>query len=89
MRFLIYRAHYVKSVKSVQSALANNPVCVLLGPRQWGKTTLAQEFAKRRRSHYFDLETAIGRARLANPELTLPPLTGLIVIGEIQRLRRK
>jgi predicted AAA+ superfamily ATPase len=79
---MIPRTH---SMKAVQSALANNRVCVLLGPRQCGKTTLARELAKRRRSQYFDLETAVGRARLANPELTLAPLSGLVVIDEIQR----
>lgn len=74
-----------QAVRAVQSALKNNPVCILLGPRQCGKTTLARELAKRRSSHYFDLETAVGRARLAEPELTLAPLTGLVVIDEIQR----
>jgi predicted AAA+ superfamily ATPase len=74
-----------RSLKAVRGALANNPVCVLLGPRQCGKTTLAREIANRRRSHYFDLESAVGRARLANPELTLAPLSGLVVIDEIQR----
>src|SRR4029077_3254398 len=38
-----------------------------------------------RRSHYFDLETAVGRARLAEPDLALAPLSGLVVIDEIQR----
>src|SRR5207253_6802546 len=79
---MLRRTH---SLKAVQSALANNPVCVLLGPRQCGKTTLARELARRGRSHYFDRETAVGRARLANPELTLAPLAGLVVIDEIQR----
>jgi predicted AAA+ superfamily ATPase len=66
--------------------LKHNPVCALLGPRQSGKTTLARELAARRRNvHFFDLETAAGRARLAEPELTLAPLEGLIVIDEIQR----
>jgi predicted AAA+ superfamily ATPase len=74
-----------RHLKAVQSALTNNPVCVLLGPRQCGKTTLARQLAARRRSHYFDLETAVGRARLANAELTLRPLSGLVVIDEIQR----
>lgn len=72
--------------RAVQTALANNPVCALLGPRQCGKTTLARELAKSGRSHYFDLETAVGRARLRNPELTLAPLKDLVVIDEIQRL---
>jgi predicted AAA+ superfamily ATPase len=74
-----------QAMRAVRSALANNPVCVLLGPRQCGKTTLARELAKRGQSHYFDLETAVGRARLATPELTLTPLTGLVVIDEVQR----
>lgn len=74
-----------RSIKAVRSALTHNPICVLLGPRQSGKTTLAREVAKRGLSHYFDLETAVGRARLASPELTLAPLSGLVVIDEIQR----
>lgn len=79
---MIRRTHYLNAIRA---ALAANPVCALLGPRQCGKTTLARQVAARRRSHYFDLETATGRARLARPELTLTPLTGLVVIDEIQR----
>jgi hypothetical protein len=71
--------------RAVRAALAANPVCALLGPRQCGKTTLARELAAGRQSHYFDLETAVDRARLARPELTLAPLSGLVVIDEIQR----
>ncbi len=71
---------------AVQRALTRNPVCALLGPRQCGKTTLAREVAARyKATHVFDLETAVGRARLAQPETTLMPLTGLVVIDEIQR----
>ncbi len=47
---MIRRTHFLKAV---QSALANNPVCVLLGPRQSGKTTLAWELVKRGRSPGF------------------------------------
>jgi predicted AAA+ superfamily ATPase len=79
---MLPRGHYLQAV---QSALAQNPVCALLGPRQCGKTTLARQVAARRASHFFDLESATGRARLANPELALSPLTGLVVIDEIQR----
>ena len=60
-------------------------MCALLGPRQCGKTTLARELAGKRGAHYFDLETAVSRARLAHPELALSPLKGLVVIDEIQR----
>jgi predicted AAA+ superfamily ATPase len=37
------------------------------------------------KAHFFDLETAAGRARLATPELALSGLEGLVVIDEIQR----
>jgi predicted AAA+ superfamily ATPase len=79
---LIERARYLKAIRSV---LASNPICAILGPRQCGKTTLAREYAATRTSHYFDLETATARRRLARPELALTPLNGLVVIDEIQR----
>jgi uncharacterized protein len=79
---MIRRSRFIKVVRSV---LANNPVCALLGPRQCGKTTLARELTRHKPSHFFDLETAVGRARLANPDLALAPLSGLVVIDEIQR----
>ena len=73
-------------LKAVRTALRENPVCALLGPRQCGKTTLAGQVAARAKTaHVFDLETATGRARLAEPELALSPLRGLVVIDEIQR----
>jgi predicted AAA+ superfamily ATPase len=71
---------------AIEATLAANPICALLGPRQCGKTTLARQVAARHKpAHHFDLETASGRARLADPELGLTPLTGLVVIDEIQR----
>jgi uncharacterized protein len=70
----------------IEKTLRNNPICALLGPRQCGKTTLAREFgASKKQAHFFDLETAAGRARLANPEMTLSSLQGLVVVDEIQR----
>jgi hypothetical protein len=83
MGVLIRRPRYRAAI---EAALATNPICALLGPRQCGKTTLARQVAGRRRpAHIFDLESASGRARLADPELSLAPLTGLVVIDEIQR----
>ena len=80
---MIRRIRYMKNITSV---LAHQPVCALLGPRQCGKTTLARRFvAGRKRKHVFDLETASSRARLAEPELALAPLDGIVVIDEIQR----
>ena len=81
---MLQRKQYLKAVRT---ALRENPICALVGPRQCGKTTLAGQVAARtRNTGLFDLETAIGRARLAEPELALAPLRGLVVIDEIQRL---
>ncbi|MBI2804223.1 MAG: ATP-binding protein [Planctomycetes bacterium] len=78
--------HRELHLKAVHAALAHNPICAILGPRQCGKTTLARQVGQLKASHYFDLETAVGRTRLADPDLALTPLKGLIVIDEIQRL---
>jgi len=59
------------------------PVTAILGPRQYGKTTLARTLAA---DSYFDLENPQDLARLEQPQLALEDLTGLIVIDEIQRL---
>jgi hypothetical protein len=57
------------------------PVTAILGPRQAGKTTLAHEFAA---DHFFDLENPRDAAMLAQPLLALEPLSGLIVLDEVQ-----
>lgn len=62
--------------------MAQFPVTAIIGPRQVGKTTLAREIAA---DHFFDLENPRDAALLAEPQLALEPLTGLIVIDEIQR----
>jgi len=75
-----------RRLAEIERVLAHNPVCALLGPRQCGKTTLALEFVRGRDPvHVIDLETAAGRARVAEPELSLGPLRGLVIIDEIQR----
>ncbi len=67
-----------------------HPVVALLGPRQCGKTTLARAYhaAQEADQHvtYFDLENPQHLAQLENPQLTLSPLSGLVVIDEVQRL---
>jgi uncharacterized protein len=70
---------------AVAAGLRRSPAAVLLGPRQRGKTTLARKLAAGHRSEYFDLEKPGDIARLANPELMLLPLRGLVVIDEVQR----
>lgn len=68
------------------TAVRRSPVTALLGPRQVGKTTLARRFAAGRSTTFFDLESEPDRQRLANPELVLSGLTGLVIIDEIQVL---
>lgn len=67
--------------------LRRAPVVALLGPRQVGKTTLARDVAAAWTGPvtYLDLERPSDLARLAEPELTLEPLKGLVVLDEIQR----
>ena len=74
-----------EALRQLETALEENPVCALLGPRQCGKSTLAGMLAEKREGHWFDLERAADAAALAQPELALGGLRGLVVIDEIQR----
>jgi len=71
----------------LRQRLVDNPIVSLVGPRQAGKTTLARMLAEERVGpvHVFDLESPSDLARLSNPELVLRPLTGLVILDEIQR----
>lgn len=66
-----------------------NRIVALLGPRQCGKTTLAQNYAQQtpdfQRQNYFDLEKPTDLDRLNAPYFALNELNGLIIIDEIQR----
>jgi uncharacterized protein len=65
----------------------SNPAVALLGPRQVGKTTLAQNLADTRPSIYIDLESTSGRARLAEPELYLSRQEDkLVILDEVHRM---
>lgn len=70
--------------KALEQAVSRSPVTALLGPRQCGKTTLARHLCALRQGHYFDLEAPSDQQRLQNPELLLGPISGLIVLDEIQ-----
>jgi predicted AAA+ superfamily ATPase len=80
----IQRTAYLEVIRE---RLRDNPIVSLVGPRQAGKTTLARMLAAATPGpvHLFDLEAPSDLARLANPELTLRPLTGLVILDEIQR----
>ena len=69
---------------SILKALSRARGVVLRGPRQSGKSTLAQGFLSRRSPNYFDLEYPPHAARLENPTQALEALKGLVVIDEVQ-----
>jgi predicted AAA+ superfamily ATPase len=65
-------------------------IVALIGPRQCGKTTLAEQL-KSKETHfdpanYFDLERRRDIERLKEVELAIAPLEGLIIIDEVQRM---
>ncbi|OJW67642.1 MAG: hypothetical protein BGO68_02210 [Candidatus Amoebophilus sp. 36-38] len=77
-----------KYILEIEKQLRVQPVCALVGPRQSGKTTLAEQFiaaSKFPAIHWYDLEDPQDLARLEEPKLSLEKLEGLIVIDEIQR----
>jgi predicted AAA+ superfamily ATPase len=80
----LQRAAYLDAI---HQRLAESPVVALVGPRQAGKTTLAHMLAAAWPgvAHSFDLESPADLARLANPELALRPLEGLVILDEVQR----
>lgn len=63
MQGMIERSHR----KLVEDALENQAGIVLLGPRQVGKTTLAQDIAERRDAVYLDMERTADRQVLEEP----------------------
>ncbi len=69
----------------MKRAVARSRVVGLVGPRQSGKTTLARELTDLNSLNYFDLEDPVSLTRLAEPMTALGPLTGLVVIDEVQR----
>lgn len=70
---------------AVRDALRRSRAVVLSGPRQSGKSTIAQALLARESPNYFDLENPLHEARLAQPLETLSGLSGLVVIDEVQR----
>lgn len=69
---------------SIRKALGRARGVVLSGPRQSGKSTLAQKFLSRQSPNYFDLEYPPHAQRLEQPAQVLEALEGLVVIDEVQ-----
>jgi hypothetical protein len=82
MKYMIDRKHLVRHVRS---ALRRSRVVALIGPRQCGKTTLAQQLLDADSPNYFDLEDPSSLPRLDEPMTALRDLKGLVVIDEVQR----
>lgn len=70
--------------RAIRQALGRSRAVVLTGPRQSGKTTLAQGILDRRSPNYFDLQNPLDARRLDQPLDTLSRLDGLVVIDEVQ-----
>jgi predicted AAA+ superfamily ATPase len=67
-------------------AIDSAPAVALLGPRQVGKTTLAQEIGEARPSIYLDLESSTDRAKLSDPESYLASHENeLVILDEVHR----
>ena len=81
---MIHRAH---DQKRIHQLLTQFPVVGIIGARQVGKTTLARRITEGQdHVEFFDCEYPADQARLADPQLALEPLRGLVVLDEIQFL---
>jgi uncharacterized protein len=72
----------------IKELMAEFPAVVIIGPRQVGKTTLAQKVAEEvdNKSIYLDLESPSDLSKLADAEQYFEWHEGnLIVVDEIQR----
>lgn len=73
--------------EKVSEALSRQAAVALIGPRQAGKTTLAQEIAATRASLYLDLEAREDRDKLSEPALFLKRHEDkLVILDEIHRV---
>ena len=70
----------------VRARLDQFPAVALLGPRQTGKTTLAELIAEERASTYLDLENTADREKLSDAALYLSGhAEELVILDEVQR----
>jgi hypothetical protein len=73
--------------KTVLARLEQFPAVALVGPRQAGKTTLAEHIAAKRPSLYLDLEAPADREKLADAADYLSAHEDkLVILDEVQRM---
>jgi predicted AAA+ superfamily ATPase len=83
MLFFMRRDAFINEINQLFRV---HPAIALLGPRQCGKTTLAQMYAETHQpTKRFDLENPEDLILLENPMLALSELEGLVILDEIQR----
>jgi uncharacterized protein len=71
----------------LREALADSPVVLIHGPRQSGKTTLAQTVGARRRYQYISFDDdAVRAGALADPVGFLAGLSERAILDEVQRV---
>jgi len=90
MKFIRNIARTIRrnALSVVQDRLSSFDSVAVLGPRQTGKTTMARQIADdmRDRASYLDLESAVDRRKLDDPEAYFAANRDkLIVLDEIQR----
>jgi predicted AAA+ superfamily ATPase len=72
-------------IRQIKASFQIHPITALLGPRQCGKTTMAQLIAEQEPAAMFDLENPVDIQRLSAPLQALKDLSGLVIIDEVQR----
>jgi len=74
-----------QAIEHVRDLFRTHPGVAILGPRQYGKVTLARVVASEEPTcTIFDLESSVDIRRLSAPMRNLGALSGLVVIDEIQ-----
>jgi uncharacterized protein len=76
-----------QSLQALRTLIRRNPVVVLAGGRQVGKTTLARSVARSwdGPSVFFDLEDPADRVKLSDPLAALENRRGLVVLDGVHR----
>ena len=71
----------------LREALADTPVVLIHGPRQSGKTTLAQSVGERRGYRYYSFDDDVARtAAEADPVGFVAELPNRVILDEVQRV---
>jgi len=81
----LYYPRFVET--SLAEALSDTPVVLIHGPRQCGKTTLAQRFGKTRGYDYFSFDDDVAAAAAkADPSGFVGDLPARAILDEVQRV---